>query len=114
MSMIMIDDDDDNVVDIQEDKDVSHLKGVIKQGLSDLKEISSLLEQIIPLIEPFGDADVIEELMILYGEVIPNTIVGDFSAITEGLYDEELEITKLALSQRRKTIINGLLEKYSK
>ena len=114
MSIIMIDDDDDNVLDSQENSDVSQLKDVVKQGLNDLKEIVTLLDKILVLIEPFGDSDVIEELMILYGEVIPNTIVGDFSEITEGLYDEELEITKLALSQRRKAIINGLLEKYNK
>ncbi len=114
MSMIMIDDDDDDVLDSQENNDVSHLKGVVKQGLEDLKEITALLEKILPLIEPFGDSDMIEELMILYGEVIPSTVVGDFSAILEGLYDEELEITKLALNQRRKAIINGLLEKYNK
>ena len=113
MSKIMIDDDyDDNDVEVATDEHAS-LKSVVKQGIKDLELIAELLGKLSPLMEPFGDSDTIEELVILYSEIIPNILLGDYGEALEGLDKDDQAIAKLALNQRRKTIISNLLEKYN-
>ncbi len=112
MNRIIIDDDDDNVVDVATDE-ASQLKIVVKQGLKDLEMITELLDKLSPLMEAFGDSDTIDELRVLYGEIIPNILVGDYEEALEGLSEDDVAIAKLALNQRRKHIISNLLEKYN-
>ena len=111
MNMII---DDDNEMDlVQEDSDVSNLKSVVKQGLLELKEIVDMLSKLSPLMEPFGDSDTIDELVILYSEIIPNILVGNYEEALEGLNEDEQAIARLALNQRRKHIISNLMDKYN-
>ena len=111
MSGIMIDDDFDPVE--EENTEEPTLKTVIKQGIKDLEMITELLEKLSPLMEPFGDSDTINELVILYSEVIPNILIGDYDDALEGLDKDDQAIAKLALNQRRKHIVSNLLEKYN-
>lgn len=111
MSGIMIDDDFDPVE--EESTEEPTLKTVIKQGIKDLEIITELLEKLSPLMEPFGDSDTINELVILYSEIIPNILIGDYSDALEGLDKDDQAIAKLALNQRRKHIVSNLLEKYN-
>ena len=112
MSGIMIDDDFDPVVE-EESTEEPTLKTVVKQGIKDLEMITELLEKLSPLMEPFGDSDTINELVILYSEVIPNILIGDYDDALEGLDKDDQAIAKLALNQRRKHIVSNLLEKYN-
>ena len=111
MSGIMIDDDFDSVE--EENTEEPTLKTVVKQGIKDLEMITELLEKLSPLMEPFGDSDTINELVILYSEVIPNILIGDYDDALEGLDKDDQAIAKLALNQRRKHIVSNLLEKYN-
>ena len=112
MSGIMIDDDFDPVEEEETSSD-SELKTVVKQGFKDLEMIVEKLGQLSQLMEPFGDSDTIDELMILYSEIIPNILIGDYSEALEGLDKDDQAIAKLALNRRRKDIISNLLEKYN-
>ena len=112
MSGIMIDDDFDPVE--EESTEEPPLKTVVKQGIKDLEKITGLLEQLSPLMEPFGDSDTINELVVLYSEIIPNILIGDFNDALEGLNKDDQAIAKLALNQRRKHIVSNLLEKYNR
>ena len=111
MSGIMIDDDFDPVE--EESAEEPTLKTVVKQGIKDLEMITELLEKLSPLMEPFGDSDTINELVVLYSEIIPNILIGDYSDALEGLDKDDQAIAKLALNQRRKHIVSNLLEKYN-
>ena len=111
MSGIMIDDDFDPVE--EESTEEPTLKAVVKQGIKDLEKITELLEKLSPLMEPFGDSDTINELVVLYSEIIPNILIGDFNDALEGLNKDDQAIAKLALNQRRKHIVSNLLEKYN-
>ena len=112
MSGIMIDDDFDPVE--EENTEEPILKTVVKQGIKDLETITELLEKLSPLTEPFGDSDTINELVILYSEIIPNILIGDYGDVLEGLDKDDQTIAKLALNQRRKHIVSNLLEKYNR
>ena len=117
MSYIEIDDDDDDIVEPQteekpqtkEDK----IKAVIRQGMDDIQDIVSLLEKIEKLIEPFGDLETILELKTLYNEVIPDVLLGNYSTLLEGLNESDKEVVLIITKQRRKTIFDKLVEKYS-
>lgn len=117
MSYIEIDDDDDDIVELQteekpqtkEDK----IKAVIRQGMDDIQDIVSLLEKIEKLIEPFGDLETILELKTLYSEVIPDVLLGNYSTLLEGLNESDKEVVLIITKQRRKTIFDKLVEKYS-
>ena len=117
MSYIEIDDDDDDIVESQikekpqtkEDK----IKAVIKQGMDDIQDIVVLLEKIEKLIEPFGDLETILELKTLYSEVIPDVLLGNYSTLLEGLNESDKEVVLIITKQRRKTIFDKLVEKYS-
>lgn len=111
MSGIMIDDDFDPVEEESTEEPI--LKTVVKQGIKDLEIITELLEKLSPLMEPFGDSDTINELKVLYSEIIPNILVGDYEEALEGLSEDDRAIAKLALNQRRKHIVSNLLEKYN-
>ena len=112
MSGIMIDDDFDPVEEEETSSD-SELKTVVKQGFKDLEMIVEKLGQLSQLMEPFGDSDTINELMMLYSEIIPNILIGDYSEALEGLDEDDQAIARLALNRRRKDIISKLLEKYN-
>lgn len=112
MSGIMIDDDFDPVEE-EETSSESELKTVVKQGFKDLKIIVEKLSQLSQLMEPFGDSDTIDELVILYSEIIPNILIGDYDEALEGLDKDDQAIARLALNRRRKDIISKLLEKYN-
>lgn len=112
MSGIMIDDDFDPVEE-EETSSNSELKTVVKQGFKDLEMIVEKLGQLSQLMEPFGDSDTIDELIILYSEIIPNILIGDYSEALEGLDKDDQAIARLALNRRRKDIISNLLEKYN-
>lgn len=110
---IMIDDDDDIVVSSpKEDKDTDDIKRVVKTGLNDIEIILEKLEELVPLMEPFGDAETMIELILLYSEVIPNILVGDYSNVLEGLDEEAEEMARVAIKHRRKEMFARLLEKY--
>ena len=111
MSGIMIDDDFDPVE--EETSSDSELKVVVKQGIKDIKHIVELLNELSPLMDVFGDNDTIDELIVLYGEIIPNILIGDYEEALEGLDEDDRAIAKLALNQRRKAIISNLLDKYN-
>ena len=112
MSGIMIDDDFDPVEEEETSSD-SELKTVVKKGFKDLEMIVEKLGQLSQLMEPFGDSDTIDELMMLYSEIIPNILIGDYSEALEGLDEDDKAIARLALNRRRKDIISKLLEKYN-
>lgn len=117
MSYIEIDDDDDDIVESQveekpqtkEDK----IKAIIRQGMDDIQDIIALLEKIEKLIEPFGDLETILELKTLYSEVIPDVLLGNYSTLLEGLNESDKEVVLIITKQRRKTIFDKLVEKYS-
>ena len=111
MSGIMIDDDFDPVE--EETSSDSELKTVVKQGFKDLEKIVEKLGQLSQLMEPFGDSDTIDELIVLYSEVIPNILIGDYDEALGGLDEDDQAIAKLALNRRRKDIISKLLDKYN-
>ena len=111
MSGIMIDDEFDPVE--EETSSDSELKTVVKQGFKDLEMIVEKLGQLSQLMEPFGDSDTIDELVILYSEIIPNILIGDYGEALEGLDKDDRAIARLALNRRRKDIISNLLEKYN-
>ena len=112
MSGIMIDDDFDPVEEEETSSD-SELKTVVKQGFKDLEMIVENLGQLSQLMEPFGDSDTIDELIVLYSEIIPNILIGDYGEALEGLDKDDQAIARLALNRRRKDIISNLLEKYN-
>ena len=118
MSYIEIDDDDDDIVvdeqpeekpQTKEDK----IKAVIRQGMNDVQDIVALLEKIEKLIEPFGDLETILELKTLYGEVIPDILLGNYDEITATMPEEVKEVTMVMVKQRRKNMFNKLVEKYN-
>ena len=117
MSYIEIDDDDDEIVESQtEEKSQTKedkIKAVIRQGMDDIQDIIVLLEKIEKLIEPFGDLETILELKTLYGEVIPDILLGNYDNITEAMPEEVKEITLVAVKQRRKNMFSKLVEKYN-
>lgn len=113
MSGIMIDDDFDPVEEEKETSSDSELKTVVKQGFKDLEMIVEKLSQLSQLMEPFGDSDTIDELIILYSEIIPNILIGDYGEALEGLDKDDQAIARLALNRRRKDIVSKLLEKYN-
>ena len=112
MAIMMIDDDDDNVKIEKEDSDTAYIKNTIKQGLQDIETIVDTFERLLPLVEPFGDAETIAELILLYTEVIPNILVGDYDNVLEGLSEEAEEMARVAIKHRRKDMFAKLLEKY--
>ena len=117
MSYIEIDDDDDDIVESQteekpqtkEDK----IKAVIRQGMDDIQDIVSLLEKIEKLIEPFGDIETILELKTLYGEVIPDILLGNYDNVVGAMPEDAKEITMAVVKQRRKNMFNKLADKYN-
>ena len=112
---IMIDDDDDNevVVDMRKKPEEEHIKEIIKQGLQDIDAIVSLLELLEPLIEPFGDLETINEIKMLYSEVIPNILVGNFKEIQEGMDEQTKEIADITMKRLRKEFFMKLEDKYN-
>ena len=114
MNKIMIDDDDFEVTEENISDNLPELKATLVQGVKDLKEIVELLNKLSPLMEPFGESDTINELVILYSEIIPDILIGDYSYALEGLDGDDKEIARLALNRRRKDIVSNLLEKYNK
>lgn len=113
MAIMMIDDDDENVKIEKEDSDTAYIKNTIRQGLQDIETIVDTLARLIPLIEPFGDAETIAELMVLYTEVVPNILIGDYDHVLEGLSPEAEEMARVAIKHRRKDMFAKLLEKYN-
>ena len=120
MSWIEIDDDDDIVEEgvavKSQPKELTkqdQAKQIIKLGLEDAKDIVVLLEKIEKLIEPFGDLETILELKTLYSEVIPDVLLGNYSTLLEGLNESDKEVVLIITKQRRKTIFDKLVEKYS-
>ena len=113
MAIMMIDDDDDNVRVEKEDSDLAYIKNTVKQGLNDIETIVDTLTRLIPLMEPFGDAETIAELIILYTEVVPNILIGDYDNVLEGLSEEAAEMAAIAIKHRRKDMFAKLLEKYN-
>ncbi len=116
MSYIEIDDDDDDIVVEDAVKPITKedkVRLVIKQGLEDIQDIVVLLEKIEQLIEPFGDLDTILELKTLYGEVIPDILLGNYDNITDAMPDDVKEVTMVMVKQRRKNMFNKLAEKYN-
>lgn len=116
MSYIEIDDDDDDIVEEQSEEKPQtkedKIRAVIKQGMDDIQDILSLLEKIEKLIEPFGDLDTILELKTLYGEVIPDILLGNYDEITSAMPEDVKEVTMVMIKQRRKTMFNNLVSKY--
>ena len=116
MSYIEIDDDDDDIVVEPAQKPQTkeeQAKAIIKQGLDDIQDIVSLLEKIEKLIEPFGDLETILELKTLYGEVIPDILLGNYDNVTDAMPDDAKEITMVMIKQRRKNMFNRLADKYN-
>ena len=117
MSYIEIDDDDDDIVDEQsEEKPQSKedkIKTIIRQGMNDVQDIVALLTKLEELIEPFGDLDTILELKTLYGEVIPDILLGNYDEITGAMPEDVREVTMVMVKQRRKNMFNKLVEKYN-
>ena len=114
MGKIMIDDDDDDILEEvtpQQNKE-DQAKEIIKQGLNDAKEITSLLKQIEKKIDVFGEVEVIQELIILLEDIIPCLLLGDYNRLTSVVSETEKEITVLIAKQRRKEIFDKLVEKY--
>ena len=117
MSIMIDNDDDDIVVDTapsQPNTKEEQAKAIIKQGLDDIQDIVSLLENIEKLIEPFGELDTILELKTLYSEVIPDILLGNYDNVTSALPDDVKEVTLLVAKQRRKDMFNKLSDKYNK
>ena len=112
---IMIDDDDDNevVINMRKDPEEEHIKTIIKQGLEDIDAIVSLLDLLEPLIEPFGDFETINEIKMLYSEVIPHILVGNYEEIQEGLREDQKEIADITMKRLRKEMFLKLEEKYN-
>ena len=116
MSYIEIDDDDDDIVVEPESQSIikeDKVKAIIKQGLSDIQDIVTLLEKIENLIEPFGDLETILELKTLYGEVIPDILLGNYDNVTGVMPEDAKEITMVMIKQRRKNMFNKLADKYN-
>ena len=116
MSYIEIDDDDDIVIDVEPQQPITKedkAKAIIKQGLSDIQDIVTLLEKIENLIEPFGDLGTILELKTLYGEVIPDILLGNYDNVTGVMPEDAKEITMVMIKQRRKNMFNKLADKYN-
>ena len=116
MSYIEIDDDDDDIVvesDLKPTTKEDKAKAVIKQGLNDIQDIVSLLEKIEKLIEPFGDIETILELKTLYGEVIPDILLGNYDNVVGAMPEDAKEITMAVVKQRRKNMFNKLADKYN-
>ena len=118
MSYIEIDDDDDDLV--IESKPASQplskeeqAKAIIKQGMNDIEDILALLEKIEKLIEPFGDLETILELKTLYGEVIPDILLGNYDNVIGAMPEDAKEITMVMIKQRRKNMFNKLSDKYN-
>ena len=104
----------DEVIKIEkEDSDTAYIKNTIKQGLQDIETIVDTLNRLLPLIEPFGDAETIMELVLLYTEVVPNILLGDYDHVLEGLSEEAEEMARVAIKHRRKDMFAKLLEKYN-
>ena len=116
MSYIEIDDDDDDIVVEGAVKPMTkqeQAKAVIKQGMDDIQDIVSLLEKIEKLIEPFGDLETILELKTLYGEVIPDILLGNYDNVVGAMPEDAKEITMAVVKQRRKNMFNKLADKYN-
>lgn len=117
MSYIEIDDDDDIVVDEQSETrpqtKEEQARAIIKQGMEDIQDIVSLLEKIEKLIEPFGDLETILELKTLYGEVIPDILLGNYDNVIGAMPEDAKEITMVMIKQRRKNMFNKLSDKYN-
>ena len=118
MSYIEIDDDDDDiVVDEQPEKKPQtkeeQARAIIKQGMNDIEDILALLEKIEKLIEPFGDLETILELKTLYGEVIPDILLGNYDNVIGAMPEDAKEITMVMIKQRRKNMFNKLSDKYN-
>ena len=119
MSYIEIDDDDDDIVVETESESQpkalskqEQAKQIIRLGLEDAKDIVVLLEKIEKIIEPFGDVDTILELKTLYGEVIPDLLMGNYEEVVGVLPEDAKEVAMVVAKQRRKAIFENLLEKY--
>jgi hypothetical protein len=115
MSKIIIDEfdeDDDIVVNVTSDPQTESIKEVISQGLKDVDEILILLNKLFDLVEPFGDGVLIQEFKILYGEIMPNILLGNYNEFLEGLTKDEAEEALVAAKKRRKEIFLKLREKY--
>ena len=112
---IMIDDDDDNevVVDMRKKPEEEHIKDIIKQGLQDIDAIVAIFELLEPLIKPFGDFETIYELRMIYSEVLPHILIGDYNAILndEPMQDQK-EIAAITMKALRKEIVSKLIDKY--
>lgn len=113
MAIMMIDDDDNDVRVSKTDDDVSTAKSIVKHGLEDIEKIVNTLTDLLPLVEPFGDEETIAELIILYTEVIPNILVGDYTNVLEGLSPEAEEMARVAIKHRRKDMFSKLMDKYN-
>lgn len=120
MSYIEIDDDDDDLViesefapQPQPLSKEEQARAIIKQGMNDIEDILALLEKIEKLIEPFGDLETILELKTLYGEVIPDILLGNYDNVIGAMPEDAKEITMVMIKQRRKNMFNKLSDKYN-
>lgn len=113
MSYIEIDDDDDDIVVQKEDPDTAFIKNTVKQGLEDIETVVDTLKRLLPLVEPFGDAETIAELIILYTEVVPNILIGDYDHIVSDLSPQAEEMARVAIKHKRKEMFAKLADKYN-
>ena len=78
-----------------------------------IKYIQAHTHKIEKLIEPFGDLETILELKTLYGEVIPDILLGNYDNVTDAMPEDAKEITMVMIKQRRKNMFNRLADKYN-
>ena len=113
MSGIMIDDFDDNEIEVDVNPEETYIKKVVKQGIEDSQIIAKILCELSDLAEPFGDMEAIGELIIYYGEVVPNILIGNYDLLLEGLQDTEKDLAMAAFKHTRKQIFANLSDKYN-
>jgi hypothetical protein len=92
---------------------ITNRRSSIFRAISDIEKIVNVLTDLLPLVEPFGDEETIAELIILYTEVIPNILVGDYTNVLEGLSPEAEEMARVAIKHRRKDMFSKLMDKYN-
>ena len=110
---IMIDDDDDNEIEVDVNPEETYIKNVIKKGIQDSQQIANNLCELSEIAESFGNMEAIAEMIIYYGEVVPNILIGNYDLLLEGIDDVERDLALAAFKHTRKQIFNNLSEKYS-
>ena len=114
MNNIMIEEFDDNEieVDMSIDPEEQHIKDIIAKGLKDTIDLSTTLMSLLNLAEPFGDVEALNELIIFYGDVVPNILVGDYDSLLEGIDDYQREAALTTFKHVRKEMFARLMDKY--